>query len=409
MKSAIPRALSRHVVVPLLVLVAACGRQPNTAAHVTRDSAGVVIVDDRAPAWKDASGWSLEAEPVLDLGSADAPAAYQFQNIVAAARLPDGGYVVADAGRNQLLFYDAAGHYRTAAGRPGGGPGEFRWLSTVTVAGDSVLAYDRRLGRLSVFGPDGSLRGTTQLAETGNPRNPLHTYGLAGVVDGLLLMAPRSFMPGGQNDVGMYWDSAAVLIYGMDGDLLGETAEPMGAEMFVSTRGSAGVPFGRRSWATTAGAFAYVADTRRYEIHVYGPDDRLQRIIRRAWKPRLVTRDDRDSLIHLVVRRGGFPTFDDPRAALLRGMLESAPTPDHMPAHSAILADPQGTLWVAAYQMPWETGPLAWSIFDPDGTWLGRVDTPEGFTVLRLTGDAVLGVQRDSLDVEHFQVLRINR
>ncbi|MEJ2678832.1 MAG: hypothetical protein P8174_07135, partial [Gemmatimonadota bacterium] len=377
--------------------------------HVVRDSAGIVVVDNRTAAWRDGSGWSLDRQPILDLGSADAPAAYQFQNIVAAGRLPDGGYVVADAGRNQLLFYDASGKHRATAGRPGGGPGEFRWLSTMTVSGDSVLAYDPRLGRLSIFGPDASLRGTAQLAEPGDTLHPLQMYGLAGVVDGRLIMAPRTFMPAGQSDVGTYWDSAAVLAYGMDGTLLGETAEQMGAEMFVSTRGSAGVLFGRRSSATTDSASVFVADERRYEIHVYGPGGGLQRIIRRAWDPRPVTREDRDSLLHYLVRQAGFPTYHDPRAALLRGMLESAPTPDHMPAHSAILADPQGTLWVAAYQLPWEPGPLAWSIFDPDGSWLGQVDTPEGFTVLRLTGDAVLGVQRDSLDVQHFQVLRVHR
>lgn len=405
-----PPLITVVALLTLGALAAACGGGTATnGARVVRDSAGVVIVNNRAPAWEGGSGWSLDPTPVLDLGSADAPRPYQFQDIVAAARLPDGGYVVADAGRNQLLFYDAAGRYQTTAGRPGGGPGEFRWLSTVTVTGDSVLAYDRRLGRLSVFGPDASLRGTVQLAEPGDARHPLHTYGFAGVVDGRLVLAPRSFMPSGQSNVGTYWDSAAVLVYDMDGALLGKTAEPMGAEMFVSTRGSAGVLFGRTSWTTTTRASVFVADGRRYEIHVYGPDGRLRRVIRRAWQPQTVTREDRDSLIHLVVRRGGFPTYDDPRAAPLRGMLESAPTPDHLPAHSVILADPRGTLWVADYPLPWESGPLAWSIFDPDGTWLGRVDTPEGFTVLRLTGDALLGVQRDSLDVQHFQVLRINR
>ena len=46
---------------------------------------------------------------------------------------------------------------------------------------------------------------------------------------------------------------------------------------------------------------------------------------------------------------------------------------------------------------------------DAEGTWLGNVAIPDRFTVSDITMQAVLGVWRDELDVEHPQVLRLSR
>ncbi len=42
-------------------------------------------------------------------------------------------------------------------------------------------------------------------------------------------------------------------------------------------------------------------------------------------------------------------------------------------------------------------------------TWLGTVEVPDRFTVMEIQMDTMLGVWRDELDVEHPQVLRLNR
>ena len=369
----------------------------------------MVIVDNRAPAWKDGAHWSIDPTPVVDLGSADAAREYQFQNIVDAVRLPDGGYAVADNGRLQVLFYDAAGRYRATAGRKGGGPGEFRWVQALAVTGDSVLVYDPELGRLTLLAPNGDLRGTVQLAETGDQGHALHTHGLAGVMGGHLVLTPRVFMPGGGCDIGMCWDSAALLAYTMTGDVVDTVAEPVGEDVALGTNGFGIATFGAFSQEAVARAFLFVTDTRTYEIHAYRPDGRMRRVIRRAWQPRPVTSDDRDRWVRHYVLQSGASSVDDPHVASLRHMLEASPVADHMPALLMLKAEPNSTLWVADCRAPWATGPMTWSVFDTAGIWLGQVRTPDRFTVLRLTGDAVLGVQRDSLDVQHFQVLRVNR
>ena len=48
-------------------------------------------------------------------------------------------------------------------------------------------------------------------------------------------------------------------------------------------------------------------------------------------------------------------------------------------------------------------------MLEADGTWLGTVGIPDGFTVSDITMGSVLGVWRDELNVEHPQVLRLTR
>lgn len=401
--------MSRGAFLPaLLVVLLSCNGSGPSDDKASLDLAGVPVVENASPAWPADSGWTLARKPILDLGSADAPPAYQFQVIVGAARLPDGGYVVADGRRNQLLFYDASGRSRATAGGPGAGPGEFRSIQGLTLTGDSVLVYDPLLGRLTVLGPDGAVRGTVQLAPTGNDRHSVNSCAFVGTLDGRLVMVPQLFTPRRGGKKGIYWDSAAILAYGMGGTLLGKLAEPRRMEMFTSSQGSSAVPFGRRTGVTANGSSLFETDTRTYEIHVYGGQGKLDRVIRRAWQPRPVTSADREKMIQFFVARSGMAE-NDPQVVSFRRMLESAPLPEHMPAVLRLIADSQGTLWAADYRLPWDTTSTRWSIFDPKGVWLGNLHTPDRFDVLAVTPDAVLGVQRDSMDVEHFQVLRINK
>jgi len=50
-----------------------------------------------------------------------------------------------------------------------------------------------------------------------------------------------------------------------------------------------------------------------------------------------------------------------------------------------------------------------WMVFHPDGEWLGEVTTPSDFRVFHVGSSGLLGVRVDRLDVEHVQVLRVNR
>jgi hypothetical protein len=76
---------------------------------------------------------------------------------------PDGCYYVGDAGNNRIAVFDPQGVYLRSFGRTGDGPGEFRSLEVLWLAGDT----------LSVF--DYSNQRTTHLRTDGTPLEILHS------------------------------------------------------------------------------------------------------------------------------------------------------------------------------------------------------------------------------------------
>ena len=72
-------------------------------------------------------------------------------------------------------------------------------------------------------------------------------------------------------------------------------------------------------------------------------------------------------------------------------------------------------LWVEEFR--WFTpndpfpvmGPTRWSVFDPQGVWLGNVEVPPGFILRKVTGDRALGLVADELDVMEVFVYGLRR
>jgi hypothetical protein len=96
------------------------------------------------------------------------------------------------------------------------------------------------------------------------------------------------------------------------------------------------------------------------------------------------------------------PTF-------IRDVVAALPDPDTRPAYALLLVDPVGNVWAPEHQGRAERDlPIECAVFGPDGQWLGHVTLPAGFTH-EIGEDWMLGVQRDTLEAEHVQLLRIER
>jgi hypothetical protein len=180
----------------LLLPLAACGGGEAAGNTATlRDSAGIAIVENRGGRWDEDGGWRLSDEPTLQIGIAEGDPLYQMDRVRAALRLGDGRIVVANAGSHQVRWYDANGRHVASAGREGGGPGEFRGLTTLRrLPGDSVLAYDVMAFRLSWFDPAGRFVRSVALQPVGQmPRRFVDRF-----ADGQLLLSSsvRSFPNG---------------------------------------------------------------------------------------------------------------------------------------------------------------------------------------------------------------------
>jgi hypothetical protein len=57
-----------------------------------------------------------------------------------------------------------------------------------------------------------------------------------------------------------------------------------------------------------------------------------------------------------------------------------------------------GNIWVQEYALSWKAP--GWSVFDPDGVYLGDISSMDDFRVTDIGADYVLGVMTDELDVE---------
>ncbi len=156
----IPRSpISAAAILTAVVLAggfsAACAPDSGSSGgFAQRDSAGIRIVENSAPAWSEGEGWRLSDEPTLEIGVLDGAPEYQFYRAFDGARLSDGRIVVANAGTHELRVYDSNGDFLGSSGREGAGPGEFKNIGVLEVfAYDSLLTWDWGNNRSQVFDP----------------------------------------------------------------------------------------------------------------------------------------------------------------------------------------------------------------------------------------------------------------
>ena len=385
-------------------VLAGCGATAG-AAPVTRDSAGVAIVENTAPAWREGEAWRLSAEPSLTIGEVDGPPEYQFGRVAGAVRLSDGRVVVADAQQNVLRDFNASGRHLASVGREGEGPGEFRSLAWVQATPeDSLLAYDPRLERVTVFSPQAEpVRSVSLRSEPG--QSVLEVLGrLAG---GGYLASEQPYAGPEQIRGGLRRDSVLMLRLGADGSAGDSLARIPGRESFVEIveHGNTRMTlfFGRIPVFALSGDRVVLGTNDAYEMLVYSPSGALERRIRQRVEPRPVTDADVAALRQKFT--DGLPAQWLARA---QPLLEKMPVPATMPFYRAVLVDDAGDLWVEDYAGPRDDS-HAWSVFDAQGRLLGSVDMPEALRPTQIGRDYVLGVWRDELGVESVRLYALEK
>ena len=134
-----------------VLAVAACGvGGDGGGAAVTRDSAGVAIVENTRPVWREDEGWRVLDSVMVDLSG-------DIDSVLGPVPLSKGGFAFGVAGSHQIRVYDAAGTLLNSSGRRGGGPGEYQMFGGIWAGpGDSILVLDVVLRRLSVIDPYGA-------------------------------------------------------------------------------------------------------------------------------------------------------------------------------------------------------------------------------------------------------------
>jgi hypothetical protein len=400
------RILSLFILsLPLSMTLAGCDSGRTSSGPAVSDSAGITIVQNTAPRWAEGEGWRIADEPALDIGVVDGDSMYQLYDLAGALKLDDGRVVVANGGTSELRFYDANGRFLSASGRKGGGPGEFDGLMWVKKGpADSLLAYDWRYRRVSVFDDQGDFARSFGLRVL-DQRGGFAVY--AGLFrDGTMLLATDMAFAGQQMIEGARRDSAMYYRCDLEGDVIDTVGVLAGGESYSRMEGETwmggGLVFGKFGQAVIHADGFYYGSADRYEIGYHDLAGQLTRIIRLDQPNLRVTQADIDAFVNDRIESAR----DESRRQLLNKIYEDMPFPDDMAAYGQFLADPAGTLWVSETLRPGDDQPR-WKVFDPDGALLGTVETPLNFRVYEIGNDYMLGRWRDDMEVEHVRLYEL--
>jgi hypothetical protein len=386
----------------LLVLPGCESREP-ALGYSARDSAGIAIVESALPLWTGEKAWSVAAEPLVTIGAAEGPDQATLYRVRGALRLGDGRIVVANSGTDELRFYNADGSYHSAAGRAGGGPGEFDTISRLWRVADSLFVYDFQQGnRLSVFTNEGEYVRSFRLQPTSDGRIPLDAGGFAG---GQVLVQVS-----GQRERpkdGLAFDLELFLIYSGMGEPLDTLGWFPGSEAYLLSLPGGSVaamdrPYGLASQRAIGQNGIYFGSSETYEIGWYDNRGQLGRLIRRPVPNAPITDGER---ANYESERAEAYARSSP---VFREVLEMVELPERKPAYGRLIVDAEDNLWVAEYERH-RDAMNRWNVFDPDGRWLGAVSTPAGLMIHEIGSDYLLGVRRDEFDVEYVQLYELRR
>ena len=408
------RILLLGVVVPAF----GCGGGGDSGgAAVTRDSAGVAIVENSQADWTADQAWAVDSV-ILDIGG-------DVDSVSGPVRLGDGRLAIANAGTHEVRIYDATGQRIHASGREGSGPGEYRMLAGIWRGpGDSLLVSDFLARRVSVL--DREARFARSFSLGGAAGGVMPTGGRiefavpqGWFADGSVVGVTMSFSMN-QERQGSYRDTVSALRYGPDGAVRDTIARFPGAEMEQMAMSMGGqsfsapmpVPLGRQSVTAAQGDQFYLAQNDAWEIEVRGLDGRLVRLIRIKTNPRPLTPADiaahrkaqLDQIEAIPAMRSMPPAFK----AQLTARIEQAKYPATLPFVSSLLVDSEGHLWAQEVPPPGEER-ATYAVFDPSGRFLGRVTMPGDFRAASIGADAVYGVWKDADDVEHVRAYRLRK
>ncbi len=394
------------------VIIAGCAGEQGTSsdAAVTRiDSAGVAIVMNHGP---DRPGpFTLERRLTIG-GEMDGVEA--FGNL--SDRVVDadaaGNLLVLDPQNHRLLTYDSAGARIRTVGREGGGPGEFRFPSALTVVGDGtahVFDYGKR--GLVTFAPDGTateesltsetsrayvrrveIDGTRRFveAEDSGPPPGVPT-GATGPAPPRTAIAPegmtRRFVvahAGGRQDTLLVSDRPLHPMQQVPGCRVSVSLGPIFEPVLA--------------WAVGSGRLAYVDGSAYRADLVDGGANRVS--VRRdlPMQPSTPALAEQDVGEFRVEWLGG--GCSAPAAAVV----EQRGVAPHVPAVRSMVIAPDGSLWVKRFAIKGDTAAV--DVFGADGVYLGTLPHGSPFPAAFLPNGDLVVVARDELDISRIEVWR---
>ena len=344
--------------------------------------------DHGARPWASDDSWTdVQLEAVSDANT-------HFASIIALAVGRHGAVYVADWGHPGVLVLDSLLAPLTTIGREGEGPGEFVFRTNLqTLPGDSLLVFDSRMKRVTVF-PEGRHDSNRM---TVVPTYVSNLWRLGGSTKKHLALSLYLFSA----NEGPEADEEGNNVY----SILDESAQAMEFDSILVVpsidalvvRESGGIavgehPFGREGIVRVlpSGGFAYV-NTGALSVTVVDVDENQ-------------TTSFSYPTVSTPVSSEHVESFTREQPFFAKALQERAPYT--WPPVVGLAVDDRDRIWVGLRGQPgdenWE-----WAAFTRDGRHVGSVRLPSGFRVQVATSDKLLGVASDELDVPQLRVYRV--
>ena len=395
------RAVGRSVrYAPFLVVglgaclaLVACGSSDRPTARPPARS----IIESATPIWGAGHGLVLADTPMADIGG--------LSVVSDAVRLADGRIVVADASPVALRYYAADGRHLYDAGGAEDGPDALKGIAHLSVGrADTVAAYDFARSALVLFDPNGARAGTVLVHPELTPRgaNGLLPRGL--VADGrYLLQADETKYPFPGAAGAIISDSTRLYWFARGGTLTDSSARLFEGESFgFPAKGTQGLvtllplarPLGATLRVASGASGTWIGDGTAWELRhldAHGQVDRTLRLTR-ALAP--LTPEFKASFVaRFRARRLG----TDPRGLdrQFAAAIDQSPFPAQLPAFNDIIVGADSVLWVehsGLLEGQRGDGTLDWTLFGPDGRWLGDLTMPPYFRPTAAGHGWLLGV-----------------
>ena len=365
------------------------------------------------------SVWTEDATlvPEVSIGELEGPEEYLIGSVRSIAVDDDRNVYILDGQARHVRVFDSAGTYVKTLGRPGGGPGEFEVPIGVAISNGRLLVRDPANGRVQLFGLE-----TEETEEWGYQPSPY------------FMNTPLYRDDQGRIYVDISDPERRFIVMDSDGTQIDTISPPDAPADFddgrysMSAEGESGdrrisvgatVPFSP-DWYWTVhpiGHFLSALST-AYRINLEQEGGVLR--IGRNHRPVAVSDDEHDHheqrILDRMRRYDAGWSWDGPDI------------PDHKPPFRGLSAGSDGRIWVSLWtegqRVPNEehdptnpesapftwVEPLRYDVFEADGTYLGAVVPPEGFSPSAppvFGRSFVWAVERDDLGVERVRRYRL--
>lgn len=423
-------ALTRHRFGGFLLVCAclllSCWQDPGAALHdrvLRLDSAGILVIENVDSIRTSATPLVLDSHPVLEIGCvACADEATTFGHVIDVLRFGDGRIAVLDILAGEVRVFSENGAFQYRIGSRGPGPGEFALPDRMAlVRNDSIMVHDQGSFRQHVFSDRGAYGRSVADARITSWRS-LWDMPRAWFPDGRYLLAENidhRKLPQRRGVATAEWrvmapDGSDLGVIAVLPAAHGEAQPSVGGYQVNGTT----IFSPKQSYGADSTGFWH-AFPQTYEIRHITVDGDVDRIVRRSWEPEavpgsLVSRA-RDRMETGYRERAASQPESRERLEAERAAIKFA---DTLPAFRRIHVTRQGGLWVERYPRASEIdlddqdrygpkGPSEWSVFDSQGSWIGNVAIPDGFTIHEIGPDHVLGVWRDDFDVSFVRLYRL--